>query len=90
MGKTTLLAQLFPDLKRVTFDPSQDLFGARRDPDLFLDSFPPPLVLDEIQFAPELLPALKRRMDENPSPGQYFLSDGAAVAGAVTPRPGQM
>jgi len=74
VGKSTLLAHVFPDVKSVTFDPVQDIYGARRDPDLFLDNFPSPLVLDEIQYAPELLPALKRRMDQNPAPGQYILS----------------
>jgi len=74
VGKSTLLEHAFPDFKSVTFDPVQDIYNARRDPDLFLDSFPPPLILDEIQFAPELLPALKRRIDTNSAPGQYFLS----------------
>ena len=80
VGKSTLLAHVFPDIKSVTFDPLQDLYGARRDPDLFLDNFPAPLILDEIQFAPELLPALKRRMDRNPAAGQYFLSGSQQIA----------
>jgi hypothetical protein len=49
VGKSTLLAHVFPSVKSVTFDPNQDIYGARRDPDLFLDSFPPPPILDEIQ-----------------------------------------
>jgi predicted AAA+ superfamily ATPase len=39
-----------------------------------LDSFPVPLILDEIQYAPELLPALKRRVDLSPDSGQYLLT----------------
>lgn len=74
VGKSTLLQHLFPDIKRIVFDPLQDLYGARRDPDLFLDSFPAPLILDEVQYVPELLPALKRRMDESNQRGQYFLT----------------
>jgi predicted AAA+ superfamily ATPase len=74
VGKSTLLAHLFPDLKTVVFDPVQDIYGARRDPDLFLNNFPPPLILDEIQFVPDLLPALKRRVDRLDFPGQYFLT----------------
>jgi len=80
VGKSTLLAHVFPGVKSVTFDPVQDIYGVRRDPDLFLDNFPPPLILDEIQYAPELLPALKRRMDANPGPGQYFLSGSQHLA----------
>ena len=74
VGKSTLLAHLFPGTRRFVFDPLQDLYGARRDPDLFLDQFPPPLILDEIQYAPELLPAIKRRVDESGKPGDYLLS----------------
>ena len=51
VGKTTLLRQTFPNLPLITFDPVQDIHGARQDPDLFLDSFRPPLILDEIHIA---------------------------------------
>jgi predicted AAA+ superfamily ATPase len=73
-GKTTLLRETFPDVPLLTFDPVQDLYGARQTPDLFLDSFPPPLILDEIQYAPELFAALKRRVDGLATPGRYFLT----------------
>jgi hypothetical protein len=32
VGKSTLLQHLFPNVKRIVFDPLQDLYGARRDP----------------------------------------------------------
>ncbi len=79
VGKSTLLAHMFPQMKQVTFDPVQDIYGARHDPDLFLDTFPAPLILDEIQFVPELLPALKRRMDTTQGSGQYFLSGSQQI-----------
>lgn len=74
VGKSTLLAHTFPDVKAIVLDPVQDVYGARSDPDLFLSNFPPPAILDEIQFAPELLGSLKRRVDESDVPGQYYLS----------------
>jgi len=74
VGKSTLLQHVFPDVKSIMFDPVQDLYGAREDPDFFLDSNPSPLILDEIQFAPELVPAIKRRVDALDSPGQYLLT----------------
>lgn len=58
----------------VLFDPLQDLYNARSDPDLFLNNFPSPLILDEVQYVPELLPALKRRVDVSEEKGQYFLT----------------
>lgn len=74
VGKSTLLTHLFPKIKTIVFDPIQDIYNARQDPDLFLDSFPAPLILDEVQYVPELLPALKRKMDLNGNHGQYFLT----------------
>lgn len=74
VGKTTLLTHCFPKFKIITFDPIQDVYGARRDPELFFDNFSFPLILDEIQYAPELLPALKRKVDLSNKSGQYFLT----------------
>lgn len=74
VGKSTLLAHALPDWEAVVFDPAVDVANARQDPDLFLDNHPPPLVLDEVQFAPELVAALKRRVDRSRSPGQYVLT----------------
>lgn len=75
VGKSTLIAHLFPEFESVVFDPVKDVGNARQDPDLFLDNHPPPLVLDEIQYAPELVPALKRRIDRlNKRPGLYVIT----------------
>jgi uncharacterized protein len=69
-----LLSHLFPDTRAVVFDPVQDIYNAREDPELFLDSFPSPLILDKVQYVPELLASLKRKMDRSSSKGQYFLT----------------
>ena len=74
VGKSTLLKKLFPNWEIVVFDPVMDISNARQDPELFLDNHPAPLILDEIQYAPELIPALKRRIDQNKEPGQYVLT----------------
>lgn len=74
VGKSTLLSHLFPEVKAIVFDPIQDIYRAREDPELFLESFPPPLILDEVQYVPELLPSLKRKMDRSEAKGQYFLT----------------
>ena len=63
-GKSTLLKHLLPHAKRVVFDPIQDRYDVRKDPDQFLNLFPSPLILDEVQFAPELLSSLKRKVDQ--------------------------
>ena len=75
VGKSTLLAHHLQGVAQfVVFDPVVDVENARRDPELFLENHPPPLVLDEVQYAPELLPALKRRVDRDRRPGRYVLT----------------
>ncbi len=74
VGKSTLLKHIFPDYTYVTFDPVLDIHNARQEPDLFLDNHPVPAVLDEIQFAPELVSAIKRRVDQTDKPNQYILT----------------
>ena len=74
VGKSTLLKHLFPEIPIVVFDPIHDVQGARADPELFLNNHPTPLILDEVQFAPELIPVIKRRIDQNKNPGQYILT----------------
>lgn len=74
VGKSTLLRHTFPDWQMVVFDPAVDVGNAREDPDLFLDNHPSPVILDEIQFAPELVAAIKRRVDRARKPGQYVLT----------------
>jgi predicted AAA+ superfamily ATPase len=74
VGKSTLLQHVAPDAAVVVFDPIQDVANARRDPDLFLASQPRPLILDEIQYAPEVAAALKRAIDRDRRPGQYLIT----------------
>src|SRR3989338_11252173 len=73
-GKSTLLAHIFPDIELIVFDSAVDLTGARRDADMFLDNHPAPVILDEIQYAPEVVSAIKRRVDKNRRPGLYVLT----------------
>lgn len=75
VGKSTLVQHLFSGkAKSFVFDAVQDQYGARKDPDLFLRNNPPPLVLDEIQYVPELVGAIKRAIDRDRRPGQFVLT----------------
>ena len=75
VGKSTLVQHLFGDRgDMVVFDPVVDVGNARRDPDLFLDNHRTPLILDEIQYAPELVPSIKRRIDRDRRPGQFVMT----------------
>lgn len=74
VGKSTLLEHMYPHIPKVMFDPIIDVENARQDPELFLNNRRPPLILDEIQYAPELIPAVKRRVDEDRTAGQYLVT----------------
>ena len=75
VGKSTLLAHVFgKNAETVVFDPVIDVENARKDPELFLNNQKVPLILDEIQYAPELVSCIKRRIDKNRSPGQYLMT----------------
>ncbi|MBX6378910.1 MAG: ATP-binding protein, partial [Clostridia bacterium] len=51
--------------------------AARSDPEGFIEGNPPPLIIDEVQRAPDLLLALKRIVDRHRSPGSYLLTGSA-------------
>ncbi len=75
VGKSTLLRHLFGEVAgSVIFDPLLDIAGAKADPELFLRTHPPPLILDEIQYAPEVVPVLKRVVDRSRKPGMYLIT----------------
>lgn len=76
VGKTTLLRMLAtPDRRFVSFDDPELRAMARTDPKLFFQSYPPPIVLDEIQYVPELLTQIKIMVDANrEANGQFWLT----------------
>jgi hypothetical protein len=64
-GKTTLLRRVFGNTHRyVSLDPPDVRRSANTDPRGFLASHPPPVILDEVQQAPDLLVFLKEAIDE--------------------------
>jgi len=75
VGKTTLLRQLSQDGRAyVTLDDPLVLSLAKSDPALFMQRFPPPVLIDEIQYAPELLPYIKMAADRAGQTGLFWLT----------------
>jgi len=75
VGKTTLLLHLSGDQRTyVSLDDPLVLSLAREDPPLFLQRFPPPVLIDEIQYAPQLLPYLKMAVDQSRAPGLFWIT----------------
>jgi hypothetical protein len=74
-GKTTLLKMLFAKTHRfVTLEDPDVRMRAKEDPLHFLDQYQPPLIIDEIQYIPELLSYIKTRIDQNRKPGQWLFT----------------
>lgn len=75
VGKTTLLKHLAgKERGYVTLDDPLLLSLAREDPALFMQRFPAPVLIDEIQYAPQLLPYIKMAVDADRKPGKFWLT----------------
>jgi predicted AAA+ superfamily ATPase len=74
VGKTTLIENLKPDITKVTFD---DLLSRRRaleEPSVFFDFNPPPIFIDEVQYAPVIFHYIKILLDKSQNKGDFFLT----------------
>lgn len=78
VGKSTLLKQLGEEYQYVTLDDPILLAQARNDPSLFMLNHQGKLILDEVQYAPELFSSLKLEIDKQKISGLYLLSGSQA------------
>ncbi len=81
-GKSTLarrLAEVEYPAQYLTLDDAAVLSGAKTSPGSFLHSFIGPLVLDEVQRAPELFLAIKSIVDLDDRPGRFLLTGSADI-----------
>ncbi len=75
VGKTTLLQHLAgPERTYITLDDPDIRFLAKRDPALFMQRYVPPVIIDEIQYAPEILPYIKMSVDRSRNKGDFWLT----------------
>ena len=81
VGKTTLLESMMPKgMTKVSLDDEALKKEAKENPKIFLDTYKPPLFIDEVQYAPELLPYIKMKVDEANKTGMYWLSGSQAFS----------
>ena len=76
VGKSTLLRSLMPEeMRYISLDDYRLAREAKNDPIGFLEMYDVPLCIDEVQYAPELLRAIKLRVDAEPGrKGMYWLT----------------
>lgn len=75
-GKTTLLSHLFlKDHRYISLDDPNLRLMARDEPGIFFENYPPPVIIDEIQYAPQLFSYIKLLIDKNrDAKGQFLLT----------------
>ena len=74
-GKTTLLRHLFPKATHILLEDQDIVARVKSDPRGFLENLREPVLLDEIQNAPELLNYIRTRIDKAPEKhGRWFLT----------------
>ena len=79
VGKTTVLRQLMDDNREyVTLDDLEERALAKRDPAMFLQIHATPIMIDEVQYAPELFSYIKIEIDKGAAPGTYWLTGSQA------------
>ena len=79
VGKTTLLTRLADDTRNyVTLDDPDIRNTAREDPALFMQRYTPPILIDEIQYAPQILPYIKMSVDSSGKMGDFWLTGSQA------------
>lgn len=76
VGKTTMLLKLMEgtDRRYVTLDDLNERSMAKTDPELFLQLHKPPVLIDEVQYAPELFTYIKVHVDKSHDPGAFWLT----------------
>ena len=75
VGKTTLLLSIKPDnMEYITLDDEVFREQAKNDPKLFLEEHPAPLLIDEVQYAPNLFSYIKINVDKENKNGMYWLT----------------
>ena len=74
VGKSTVLKTLFTEHKELVLNESRLLRLALEQPEEFFEQFPPPVFVDEIQYAPSLFSYVKLYIDKTGVKGAFLLS----------------
>ena len=76
VGKTTMLKKLMEGTDRnyVSLDDLQERALAKNDPEMFLQLHKPPILIDEVQYAPELFSMIKLIVDKEHRKGDFWLT----------------
>ena len=78
VGKTTVLKQVCKGIQYITLDDPGIMEYAKKESGLFFRTYTPPVVLDEVQYAPELFPYIKMIADETKEKRLFYMTGSQA------------
>jgi len=78
-GKTTLVKSVFESYSYVSLENPERRFIAKSDPQGFLNQFNGKLIIDEIQYVPELLSYIQEIVDNSGIPGHFILTGSQSL-----------
>ena len=82
VGKRTLFETIMKEQGEereiVTLDDLEARALAKKDPAMFLQIHEPPVMIDEVQYAPELFSYIKIAIDKGAAPGSFWLTGSQA------------
>jgi predicted AAA+ superfamily ATPase len=73
-GKSTMLRSMFPSHHYITFDDAAVRLAAKQEPALFISGLSVPVIIDEAQYVPEILPYIKINVDSDRVNGRFILT----------------
>lgn len=73
-GKTTLLREMYPDYRYVTFENPKTDEAFQLDPEAFLEEYSEYVIFDEAQNVPKLFSYLQGMVDEERTPSRFIIS----------------
>lgn len=74
VGKSTMLEHIDGSRQKVTLDDPQERALAQTDPEMFLKIHKTPILIDEVQYAPQLFSHIKIAIDNGAEPGSFWLT----------------
>jgi len=79
VGKSTMLKEVFRDIRYVALNRPLVRESAKGNPSLFFEMHKPPVIVDEIQKAAELFDYIKDIVDEEKKKGQFYLTGSQSL-----------
>jgi len=79
VGKSTMLKEVYRDIRNISLNRPLVRQSAKENPSLFFETYKPPVIVDEIQKAAEMFDYIKDIVDEDKTKGQFYLTGSQSI-----------